>query len=119
MIYRKKTDNWYEGEPKSLWGTFTSFVEIGDDSYALRDVQLYQNGYALRYDRENWLDGVGCLGSMKYDEQKWLELWGPDEAIEASEFEEAWASSENAPNQPQDYSHKHGPWPILDRINNE
>src|SRR5688572_27010456 len=100
-------------EPRSNWGSARLYLEIGDDLYATRNVEIYENGNALRYDRNNWIDGAGTIGDMKYDAKKWLKAWGPDERISAYEFEAAWMLAGNAPNQPQAYSDKAGSWPML------
>jgi hypothetical protein len=112
MIYLKKTIV-QRYEPMSAWGVCTSYLEIGGDLYAMRQVDVYENGNALRYDREHWSDDFGAIGGMKCDAQRWQKAWGLDEKITAAEFEAAWALAERAPNQPPTYRGDAGPWPML------
>jgi len=114
MIYRKASKVVDRYSPLCDWGTFSRYLEIEDDSYAVRQVDLFENGYALRYDRGNWIDGCRSLAEMKYDEAKWAAWWGPDEAIAAVEFEAVWDSAVQAPNQPQEYEDI--PWPISRKL---
>jgi hypothetical protein len=111
MIYLKASIvNRYA--PMCDWGAATRYFEIGDDLYATRHVDTYENGYALRYDRENWRDKCGWIACAKYDANKWLKWWGPNEQMSARDFEAVWSLSETAVNQPQLYIDGE-PWPLL------
>lgn len=99
--------------PMCEWGGAIRYLEIGDDHYANRQVDIFENGNSLRYDRERWSDNCDSIGGMKYDAVKWLKWWGPDEKIAATEFETAWSLAEMAPNQPQAYCCDAGTWPML------
>jgi hypothetical protein len=52
--------------PWPEWGDTTRYLEIGDDLYATRHLDLYDNGNALRYDRENCRCEIRCqeVGEM-------------------------------------------------------
>lgn len=115
MIYRKAIGIAHRYEPQSGWGTATRYIEIADDEYASRHVEVFENGIALRYDRTNWIDEVDSLASARYDPIRWRKAWGPDHASDAEEFIAAWCFAAEAPNQPQSYL-DHGPWPILRRL---
>lgn len=91
MIYQKAPSQGPRPyEPLRFWGRFTRYLEIGEDRYILRHVDLYENGHLLRYDRCHWVDGFGILAEMRYDEKKWEEWWGPAIPIDAAEFESVW-----------------------------
>ena len=109
MLYFKArvTPHWPE------WGNAVRYLEIGDDLYATRHIDVYDCGKALRYDRKNWADDLGTIADAKYDAKRWKESWGPREEITATEFEAVWESTASAPNQPQAYSADPGPWPML------
>ena len=51
------------------WGECVRYIEIGDDRYAVRQVEVYGDGRVLRYDRSHWCDRFGqlfgCLFSHK------------------------------------------------------
>ena len=55
-----------ESEPLRSWGTFTRYLEIGDDRYAVRHVDVFANGYAVRYDRTHWVDELGMQAGSRY-----------------------------------------------------
>jgi len=112
MIYLKATIMQHY-EPQSAWGSATRYLEISEDLYASRQVDIYENGNALRYDRANWMDEFDSIAGAKYDHDRWVKAWGPDEKITATEFEAAWRLAESAPNQPQAYRNEAGPWPML------
>ena len=75
-------------------------MEIGDDRSCLRHVDVYANGYSLRYDRTHWVDGFGILADMRYDARKWVKWWGPLITISPSEFEAVWTAAALSPTWP-------------------
>src|SRR5688572_22089306 len=87
----------------TLWEGFTRYVEVADDLRASRQVDVYDTGRVLRYDRKLWND--------KYDELTWLrfkpDIWQHPEWITSEisrlRFETIWAAAADAPNQPQQY----------------
>jgi hypothetical protein len=98
VIYWKASESGRRpDEPLRSWGRFTRHLEIGDDSYALRHVDLYENGHLLRYDRTHWVDKFGTLSAMAYDERKWEEWWGPASPIEPAEFKAIWHAADTSP----------------------
>lgn len=86
-----------ECRPQHAWGTFTRYMEIGDDEYGLRHVDRYANGYCLRYDRTHWVDGFGLLIDMRYDVHEWARWWQAGITIDPAEFEAAWHAAESSP----------------------
>jgi hypothetical protein len=73
------------------WGECVRYVEIGDDRYAVRQVEVYSDGRVLRYDRSHWCDRFGQLfGCLFSHKQKAIAGRLRAEAIEANEFERAW-----------------------------
>lgn len=97
MIYRKASNQTCITEPFTTWGAFTRYMEIGDDLYPVRHVDVFANGYSLRYDRTHWFDELGMLADMRYDEKKWKKWWGPSEGTSAQEFEAIWQAAESSP----------------------
>ncbi len=58
---RSPTQEPYEFKDALDWGTFVRYIELGDDGFALRQVDEYQNGRLCRYDRTHWDDQFGTL----------------------------------------------------------
>jgi hypothetical protein len=119
VIYIKKTGIGPHGEyPNHDWGTLTRYLEIGDDNFAVRHVDVYDNGNILRYDRQHWGDAFDHLAERKYDREKWERRWGPGEVISATDFESVWKAALASPLWPQQ-AHSasvlnvHGPAPWL------
>src|SRR5262245_35270874 len=84
--------------PAAAWGECVRYVEIGDDCYAERQVEVYSDDRVLRYDRSHWCDGlgqlIGCLFSHK---PKAILDRLRAEVIEANEFERAWRRALDSP----------------------
>jgi hypothetical protein len=97
MIYLRSPGRERDFDPRSAWGDFIRNMEIGDDLYATRHVDVYANGYALRYDRVHWVDEFGMLADARYDERKWNKWWGPFVKISRQEFEDVWQAVERSP----------------------
>ena len=78
------------------WGGFIRYVEFGDDAFASRQVDEYENGYLVRYDREHWDDQFGTLADFRYG-KTWVKHWGEPHAITREEFELKWDAAEKSP----------------------
>jgi hypothetical protein len=78
----------------SDWGECIRYVEIGDDRYALRQVEVYGDGRVLKYDRTHWCDKFGQLfGCLFSHKQKAVDGRTGAEVIESGEFERAWLAA--------------------------
>ena len=88
MKYYKR--HWSEdrGNAYAHWGSATYYYEIGDDLYATRQIEIYENGNILKHDEDNFSDEFGMLTDKPID---------PDEfephVIAEDEFESVWNSS--------------------------
>jgi hypothetical protein len=82
----------YEYRESAAWGSIVRYVELGDDGYALRQIDEFQNGYLSRYDRTHWDDQFGTLADLRFGEP-WIKTWGTPIVISQREFEEKWASA--------------------------
>lgn len=113
-LYDKTRDNdVLEGLPASGWGKFTRYLEIAADRYANRQVGWFENGYALRYDREHYVDEFGKLADLRYSDQ-WHRWWPNSIAIERSEFERVWLNAAQSPaHQLQAQSTEAVSWPTV------
>ena len=77
----------YELKESFEWGGFVRYIEIGDDCFALRQIDEYENGYLARYDRYHWEDQFGTLADFRYGEN-WRKHWGEPNIIDAAVFEQ-------------------------------
>lgn len=84
-------------EPAAHWGQFTRYIEIGEDVRAVRQVDVFENGSLLCYDRAHWLDDFGMLADARINRNRKDERWGHSEEIEATEFESAWTVARASP----------------------
>ncbi|GAB1544553.1 hypothetical protein NUACC21_72290 [Scytonema sp. NUACC21] len=82
---------WFWDEPLGgefdAWGTSTYFMEIGENLYAIRQIEVYENGNVLFYDREHTRDDYGMLNDKKMDKKEIQEF-----EITKAEFELVWNS---------------------------
>jgi len=79
------------------WGECTRYVEIADDRYAARQVEVFDECRVLRYDRHHWCDRFGQLiGRLFSRKQKAISARLSAEAIEAPEFERVWLTAQQS-----------------------
>ncbi|MGA7829099.1 MAG: hypothetical protein WCA04_15685 [Geobacteraceae bacterium] len=78
------------------WGGFIRYIEIGEDGFAFRQVDEYENGYLTRYDRNHWEDRFGTLADFRYGET-WRKHWRESDFIEAAQFEQKWIQAGTSP----------------------
>jgi hypothetical protein len=76
------------GDEHDDWGTSTWYIEVGDDLYPKRQLEVYESGDCLAYDATHLDDEYGGLGDQPLDGAEW-----DDFAIRADEFEAAWSRS--------------------------
>jgi hypothetical protein len=66
------------------WGTSTYFLEVGNNAYSIRQIEVYENGTVLFYDRTHNWDEFGRLSDKPNSDNM-------DEfEITQDEFEENW-----------------------------
>jgi hypothetical protein len=80
------------------WGECVRYVEIGDDRYATRQVEVYDGERVLRYDRSHWCDRFGQLfGCLFSHKQKAIDGRRGAFVIDDKEFERAWRVALRSP----------------------
>jgi hypothetical protein len=84
-------------EPAASWGRFTIYLEVGEDLWVVRQVNVFQNGNLLSYDRAHWVDEFGMLGDARINRNRKHGPWGQSEEVEAAEFERVWAAARASP----------------------
>ena len=90
MIYLKSGKQTVADSPLAEWGSFVRYLEMTDDGYANRQVDLFVNGCALMYDRELWCDEESMLADAKYDAESFATSSGPSREISSEQFEVEW-----------------------------
>ncbi len=75
------------GDDFDDWGFSTFYIEIDEDLYPNRQIELYDNGNKLHYDNENVTDEFGYLGDKSIEED--TEKLTP---ISKEDFERVWNS---------------------------
>jgi hypothetical protein len=91
VIRRSPSGKSYQGYEETEWGRITQYLEVADDQRAVRQVDVYGNGYLLRYDREHEIDDYGRLLGVKFSRKpKWRGYFPRAEIISAGEFEKVW-----------------------------
>ncbi|MCC5641054.1 hypothetical protein LC593_35545 [Nostoc sp. CHAB 5844] len=85
----KKYCKWFWDESLGgeydAWGTSTYFLEIGDDLYPIRQIEVYENGNVLFYDSSHFADNYGMLCDKRIQEEDIQEF-----GITKAEFEQVW-----------------------------
>lgn len=80
------------------WGGFVCYVEVANDQYAVRHVEVFDNGNVLRYDRGHWCDDFGQLLGRRFSHKpKWAVGFPGAELIKAAQFERVWRAAQESP----------------------
>jgi hypothetical protein len=79
--------------PVSSWGLFTRYLEVGEDLFATRQVDVYESGDVLSYDRSHWVDEFGMLADAPLNRNRKHGPWGSWVEIGEAEFEEVWKAA--------------------------
>jgi hypothetical protein len=76
------------------WGSCRRFVEVLHDQLAARQIDLYENGFVLKYDRLNNRDEFGILIGLKFSRKdKWRKSFKGIEVVSQSEFDALWRTT--------------------------
>ncbi len=85
MRYFKRSGEGYEA-----WGDAVYFIEVDDEDWVQRAIQLYPQGQLLLYDVEHTHDQYGGLADQRLDDLKQF----TDYEITADDFEARWRIEE-------------------------
>ena len=83
---------WHDsrGDEFDAWGNSIWYFEVDEDGWPVRQVEVYDNGPALRYGPGHEEDQYGGLGQTNLDDLD--EDWAPY-AITRDAFERIWDST--------------------------
>jgi hypothetical protein len=97
MLYFKAPGRLMRDRLSADWGNFTWFVEVGDDQRAIRQVNVFDNGNVLHYDRSHNWDDYGMLLGLKFSRKpKWSKFFPGAELISADDFERVWRLAQSS-----------------------
>ena len=65
MKYYKYRWNESRGDQYDNWGFSLWYIEIGEDDFPNRQIEVYDNGKVLKYSQEYLEDEYGGLGDQK------------------------------------------------------
>jgi hypothetical protein len=80
-------------DPVKGWGKFTRYLEIGNDLWPVRQVDVFENANMLSYHRTHWVDEFGMLGDARINRNRKHGPWGHSQEINAAEFEGVWTAA--------------------------
>ena len=93
MFYFKAPGRLMQRSLAAGWG-ITRYLEVGDDWLAVRQVDFFENGNVLRYDRHHKWDNYGMLVGLKFSRKpKWAKFFPGADTISEDDFERAWRSA--------------------------
>ena len=89
MRYFKR--HWEEnrGDEYADWGAATYYFEVSSDGHPNRQMEVYENGKVLQYDKEHLGDSFGMLADQPLDLGEFASF-----EIKEDEFDSAWGSQE-------------------------
>jgi hypothetical protein len=67
MRYFKRPWDEPRGDEYDSLGTTTFYFEVGPDLYIWRQIEVYENGSVLKYDRSHLYDAYGQLAEHPVD----------------------------------------------------
>ena len=85
MRYYKFHWNESRGDQYDSWGTSNWFIEVGEDLYPNRQIEIYENGKKLKYSNDKLEDEFGGLSDQKFNESEF-----DCERSSEQEFEKLW-----------------------------
>ncbi len=90
LHFECSADGWQHYESED-WGRCQRFIEVLDDQRASRQIDVYQGGRVLVYDRARPADRYGMLIGLRFSRKdKWRTFFSDVREIAASDFENAW-----------------------------
>ena len=76
------------GDNHDAWGTSIWYLQLDDEGYPERQLEIYSSGDALAYDRQHLDDEYGGLGDQPLDIEEWVTF-----EVTSQEFETAWTAA--------------------------
>ena len=85
-----RSEGWQHYDSEG-WGACLRFVEVGDDQLARRQIEVYDSGEILVYERKHARDRFGQLMGLRFSKKdKWRDHFEEVESLSEQEFERAW-----------------------------
>ncbi|WP_375768898.1 hypothetical protein NR798_45675 [Archangium gephyra] len=90
MRYFKRPWEESRGDEYDAWGTSIWYLELDEQGGVARQLEIYENGTALKYDASHLEDRYGGLSDATLDVEE--DGFAPFE-IECAEFESTWQAT--------------------------
>lgn len=98
MFYVKAPGRLMQRSLAAGWGSVSRYLEVGDDQRAVRQVDVFENGNILRYDRYHERDDYGMLVGLRFSRKtKWAKFFPGAEMISGDDFEKVWRPAQSSP----------------------
>jgi uncharacterized protein (DUF433 family) len=88
FYYKRYWDETTGDEFTDSWGTSKYYFETDSSFFVLRQIQIFENGQILKYEKEYLEDKYGGLSEIPLDDYEFKEF-----QIKKDEFEQMWQSS--------------------------
>ena len=92
LTHYRRRRNEPRGDEYDAWGGSDWYFEIDEDSYAVRQIEVYDAGRTLRYGLAHDEDEYGSLTFSPFEADEWEPF-----LISAKDFEQAWLAAANPP----------------------
>ncbi|MCB9880992.1 MAG: hypothetical protein H6832_05770 [Planctomycetes bacterium] len=98
-----QADGWQHFDPES-WGACRRWIEVLEDQKAARQIDRYECGRVLVYDRAHARDRFGMLIGLTFSNKaKWQKFFAEVSLSDVATFEKAWRRAlREADNRPGD-----------------
>ncbi len=77
--------HWNEITFNEDWGKSTWYLEIGEDNYIKRQLEVFENSNRIKFDEAHWSDSYGSLGDQPVNLDQLNGI-----LISAADFENEW-----------------------------
>lgn len=102
----RRLDHGRDGGPD--WGPSIEYSEVDNEGWANRQVEIYDNGRSLKYDRRHWIDFHGELFDLPLAEDRIAGIPCP-----AGEFDAVWNATMQLASSSL-LARGIGPWPVAE-----
>jgi len=94
VFYFEYSGQGWQHHVSETWGPCRRLVEVHDDQMANRQIDFYENGWVLKYQRGKARDQYGILIGCKFSKKyKWRKSFRNVRIISQAEFDSTWSKT--------------------------